>query len=112
MKNKIIIDKMLAYCEKVQTYSAGLDYYQFVASPMVTEACVFNLLQLGEVIAKVDGTFIEENKQIPWKSIRGLRHRLVHDYEGVNFRLIWDIIQSDLPGLVDELKKCNSNVES
>ena len=105
MRNEAAVQKMLAYCEKVQEYSAGLDYRQFAALPMVTEACVFNLLQLGESVAKVGEDFMKENSQIPWKAIRGLRHRLVHDYEGTNLRLIWDILESDLPDLADKLRK-------
>ena len=105
MKNKIIIQKMLGYCEKVRMYSEKLDYNQFESSEMVMEACVLNLLQMGELISKIDKEFIENNKHIPWKSIRGLRHKLVHDYEGMNLELIWDIIVNDLPQLQVSLKE-------
>jgi uncharacterized protein with HEPN domain len=105
MRNEAVAKKMLAYCENIQTYSAGLDYRQFASSPMVTEACVFNLLQLGESVSKIDEAFMEEHKQIPWKAMRGLRHRLVHDYEGTNLKLVWDIVESDLPDLADKLRK-------
>ena len=96
---------MLSYCEKIQNYSAGLDYNEFVSSSMVLEACIFNLLQLGELVSRVDKVFVEENKQIPWKAIRGLRHRLVHNYEGVKLELVWDIIVNDLPDLQITLKE-------
>ena len=105
MKNKIIVRKMLGYCEKIQEYSDGLDYKTFITSDMVIEACVFNLLQTGELISRVEKEFIENNKQIPWKSIRGLRHKLVHNYEGVNLELVWDIIVNDLPDLQVSLKE-------
>jgi uncharacterized protein with HEPN domain len=105
MKNKIIVRKMLGYSEKIQEYSKGLNYEKFISSSIVIEACVFNLLQIGELISSIDKVFIEDNEQIPWKSIRGLRHKLVHDYEGVNLELVWDIITNDLPDLQFSLKE-------
>lgn len=44
-------------------------------------------------------------KYIAWKQIYGLRNRIVHDYEGVNLSLVWEIIESDLPDLREELNK-------
>ncbi len=41
---------------------------------------------------------------IPWNQIYGLRNRIVHDYEGVNFMLVWEIICNDLPKLQEMLK--------
>jgi len=105
MKNKIIVRKMLGYCEKIQDYVKGFNHDKFMSSTMVIEASVFNLLQMGELITNMDKEFIEDNSQIPWKSIRGLRHKLVHDYEGVNLDLVWDIITNDLPELQVLLKE-------
>ena len=103
MSNEDVITKMLAYCAKIQTYSAGLDERQFYASSMVTEACVFDLIQIGELITKLDPEFMETNPQIPWKEIRGFRNRLVHDYEGINMALLWEIVKTDLPDLIGKL---------
>lgn len=36
---------------------------------------------------------------IPWREVYGLRNRIVHDYEGVNLKLVWEIISDDLPEL-------------
>jgi uncharacterized protein with HEPN domain len=105
MKNRIIVQKLLGYCEKILSYTSGFNYNQFESSEMTIEACVFNLLQMGELIPKFDKDFTENNKQIPWKLIRGLRHKLVHDYEGVNLKLVWDIITEDLPKLQVSLKE-------
>lgn len=42
---------------------------------------------------------------IEWNMIKGLRNRIVHDYEGIILKNIWYIIQSDLPGLEADIKK-------
>ena len=46
-----------------------------------------------------------EGAQIPWREMYGLRNRIVHDYEGVNLQLVWEIISEDIPELRDELEK-------
>lgn len=105
MKNDIIVSKMLGYIEKILKYSANMSYEDFVKNEMVVEACVFNLSQIGELANKLENAFRQEHKHIAWKQIYGLRNRIVHDYEGVNLRLVWEIIESDLPDLRDKLKR-------
>ena len=64
----------------------------------------FHLSQIGEISSKVDRAFEEEYPEIPWRQIYGLRNRIVHDYEGVNKQLVWEIISDDLPALRGELE--------
>lgn len=52
----------------------------------------------------VDAAFAECHPEIPWREMNGLRNRIVHDYEGVNLRLVWEIISGDIPDLRNILK--------
>mgnify|MGYP000670069602 CR=1 FL=1 len=62
------------------------------------------ILGNGELTKKLDDSFIAQYADIPWSQLRGLRNRIVHDYEGVNLVLVWDIIHEDLPELIVKLK--------
>ena len=99
MKNDVIISKMINYVEKILKYTDGMKYSEFESKDMVVEACVFNLSQLGELSNKVDKDFQKIHNTIPWREVYGLRNRIVHDYEGVNLKLVWEIISDDLPEL-------------
>ena len=66
---------------------------------------MFNLSQMGELCRIVDATFAERHREIPWREMNGLRNRIVHDYEGVNLRLVWEIISGDIPSLRNILKE-------
>ncbi len=103
MKNKIIVGKMIKYIEKILAYTDGVSYDDFSKNSILVEACVFNLGQLGELSNKTDKDFEAENSSIPWRTMYGLRNKIVHDYEGVNLVLIWDIIKNDLPELKNAL---------
>lgn len=105
MKNDVIISKMLGYVEKIEKYSANMIYEEFVKNEIVVEACVFNLSQMGELANKLDDVYREQHSNIAWKQIYGLRNRIVHDYEGVNLKLVWEIIEYDLPELKDKLSE-------
>lgn len=55
---------------------------------------------------KLSREYLEEHVEIPWFKIRGLRNRIiVHDYEGVNVRLIWEIVETDIKLLKDQLEE-------
>ena len=103
MRDKIILDKMIRYADKVCEYCKGVSYEDFRANDMLVEACVFNLGQIGELTTKLGEAFKKENTQVAWAQIYGLRNRIVHDYEGVNLRLIWEIIADDMPELRNSL---------
>lgn len=99
MRNEIVVQKMAGYVRKVLNYCKDYDYVSFSADSKLVEACVFNLSQLGELCKVIDGEFIAAHPEIPWREMYGLRNRIVHDYEGVNLKLVWEIIQGDLPEL-------------
>lgn len=97
----MVVKKMLAYVEKLTVYCENYDYNSFVEDGKLVDACVFNLSQIGELCHAADDDYIREHPEVPWHEMYGLRNRIVHDYEGVNLRLVWEIISRDIP----ELKK-------
>lgn len=103
MKNKIIVEKILKYISKVLDYTKNTEYDDFISNSILVEACVFNLSQIGELANKIDKEFEENNSSIPWRVMYGPRNKIVHDYEGVNLVLIWDIVRGDLPELKTKL---------
>ena len=105
MRNNIIIEKVINYAEKINNYSNGKNYDSFSNDTMLVEACVFNLSQIGELVRHLDRDFIEQHSNIPWAQMRGLRNRIIHDYEGVNLMLVWEIIKYDIPTLIVKLKE-------
>jgi uncharacterized protein with HEPN domain len=58
---------------------------------------------IGEAAARIPEAFRDDHPAIPWQDIADLRNRLIHGYDTVNHRILWDIIQLDLPPLIDQL---------
>jgi uncharacterized protein with HEPN domain len=103
LKHDIIIEKLVVYMDKIVMYIGDTDQETFLADTKLVEACVFNLLQIGELGGRLDESFREAHPDIPWQKIRGLRNKIVHDYEGVKLDIIWDIVKSDLETLRGQL---------
>lgn len=105
MKNLKIIQKMLSYIDSIIKYTSNITYNEFKSNSMMVEACIFNLSQIGELTNKLDKEYLNKHSDIPWFKIKGLRNRVVHDYEGVNLKLIWEIIDVDIKILRKQLLK-------
>ena len=60
---------------------------------------------IGEVAGRVSEEMRSQHIEIPWPQIVGLRNRLIHGYDNVNFDMLWRIVQVDLPPLITQLEK-------
>ena len=63
------------------------------------------LYNIGEHVYYLSDDFKKAHDNIPWAMISGLRHRLVHDYEGTNWNIIADVVFDDLPDLLNVVEK-------
>jgi len=59
---------------------------------------------VGEAAVKVSGDVQARHSAIPWKEVVGTRNRLIHGYEDVDLDIVWRIVETDLPGLAQELR--------
>ena len=66
---------------------------------------LMRLLEIvGEAAARVSADFKMSHPEIPWIQISGLRNRLIHGYDEVDFDILWNILQIDLPALISNLE--------
>ena len=52
---------------------------------------------------RIPPDFRDNNPEIEWKRIRGFRNRIIHDYFGVDYEIVWEIIETYLDELIDWL---------
>ena len=102
MRNRANIAKMRYFTKKILNYTKGYDYDAFRKNSILVEACIFNLSQIGEFAHKVSGQYQKAHTDVPWRTLYGLRNQIVHEYEGVNLTVVWDIISEDLPRLAEK----------
>ena len=59
---------------------------------------------IGEAASRVPEEFRRRYSEVPWHQAVGMRNRLIHGYDTVNFDILWAIIRGDLPPLVERLE--------
>jgi len=99
----LIIQKMLKYCDDATKYISSADYKAFSENELHLTFSVFALSQLGEMVRQLDGNFYIRYPEIPWRAIRGVRNRIVHNYDNLKFTVLWDVLTRDIPLLREQL---------
>lgn len=107
------IDKILEYSDMLLEYvkSNNLTRRIIEDDHIVQWTITTPLYNIGEHAYNLTKEFKEKTPQIQWNLISGLRHRLVHDYDGTNWEVIWDIIQVEIPELVNQLEQMRGESE-
>ena len=98
------VQDMIEFSNKVTSYTSGMSKDQFVSDSLVYDGTLRNLELIGEAAIHVPRKIRAAYPKIPWRSIIGTRNRVAHAYLGIDDDVIWDIILTDVPSLLDELQ--------
>lgn len=96
---------MLESAQAILGYMTGITWDEFSKDALLQDAVVRRLEIIGEAAGRVSADTQKKYPHIPWMAMRGTRNRVIHGYDNVQLDIIWDIVQDDLPGLVNELQK-------
>ncbi|TYT75825.1 HepT-like ribonuclease domain-containing protein [Desulfobotulus mexicanus] len=90
---------------RILSYTQGVDYTSFMEDLKTQDSVIRNLEIIGEAVKNLSKEFRAQHDHIPWKSMSGMRDRLIHDYFGVNLDIVWGVISEDLPILFEKIGK-------
>ncbi len=98
MKSKeyVSLVKMIEYIDKALQYTTGYTFEKFCKDDKTIDATIFAISQIGELVKNISKETMEQYSLIEWNMIKGLRNRIVHDYEGISLKSIWYIIENDI----------------
>lgn len=96
---------MLVETDYLLQTSAGVTATQFAGDATLQRAFARSLEIIGEAAKKVPLSTRDQYAAIEWRAITGMRDRLIHDYFGVDYELVWDVIQQKIPQLQRELRQ-------
>lgn len=105
-RNEKTLTKILNHINKIQKYMKEVkSFNEFDGDSLKKDAVVFNLIQIGELSNnKLTDDFKKTHESIPWLQIYGLRNRIVHDYDSIHSKLVFQTITYDLIKLAKEIK--------
>jgi uncharacterized protein with HEPN domain len=81
----------------------------FLQDETLKRAVVRSLEIIGEATKKIPVDFKLKWDSISWKNMAGMRDRLIHDYMGVNYSIVWDVIKNKIPELHEQIVRVLEN---
>jgi uncharacterized protein with HEPN domain len=99
------------YIQKITTdlaflvaHTEGLSQEQLEAQEILLDSVMFRLIQISENSDKLSEDFKHQHPEIPWRAMKGLRNRIVHEYGSVDLGVIYDTVREDIPELLHTLE--------
>lgn len=89
-----------------------MDFESFVEDDKTIDAVVRNFEIIGEAANRLDPDFKTAYPEIDWKRIKGFRNRIVHDYFGIDYEIVWDIVKNNLDELKEWFEHINRKINS
>ena len=102
--DKVRLRHMLDYSRKATAMIQGRTREDLDTDEMLSLALTRAVEIIGEAAARVSPAIQQNHPLIPWPQIVGLRNRLIHGYDAVDLDILWNIVQSDLPPLIEQLE--------
>ncbi|MFC1794838.1 DUF86 domain-containing protein [Planctomycetota bacterium] len=100
MKNdRTYLTHILEAIDSIEEYLQGVTFDQFSSTKMIIDAVVRELEIVGEAANNLSEEFRERHSNILWRRMKDMRNFLIHEYFGVNTKVVWDTCNNDLPSL-------------
>ncbi|NOY50338.1 MAG: DUF86 domain-containing protein [Chlorobi bacterium] len=79
---------------------------EFLENETLKRAVIRSLEVIGEATKKISSDLKYKWNSISWKNMAGMRDRLIHDYMGVNYSIVWDVVKNKIPELLFHRNCC------
>ncbi|MGV0029206.1 HepT-like ribonuclease domain-containing protein [Phormidesmis priestleyi] len=86
------------------TFVSDMTQSDFEADPKTQSAVLYQIAILGEAVKRLSTEFRSQHPEIEWRSVAGMRDKLIHDYENVNLKRVWLTLQSSIPALLSAIE--------
>jgi len=103
--HRIFLKDILSSISKIDEYVGDFSFQDFAKDGMRVDAVVRNLEIIGEAAKHVPDDVRRKYAFVDWRKISALRDILIHEYFGVDFDILWDIVKNKIPILKNDVKK-------
>jgi uncharacterized protein with HEPN domain len=104
-RDLVYVGHMLDMARKAAAKVQDLPRHTYDADENLRLALIHLVQVIGEAARQVSREFTTSHPDIPWENIIGMRHKVVHDYLGVDEDIVWQVVTADLPPLVTALER-------
>lgn len=99
------LDDIAQAARKAIEFVEGMAYEDFLRDDKTAFAVVRALEILGEATKRIPSDVRDRFPEVPWRSMAGIRDKLIHDYVSVNREVVWRTVMEDLPPLLPLIQR-------
>ena len=103
--DRVYIEDILESINLIERYIENISFEEFSIDFEKQDAVIRRLEIIGEAVKNLSGKLKEENPEIPWRKMAGLRDVVIHQYFGVSYELVWKTVKNDMPVLKNKLER-------
>lgn len=109
------LEHILEAIKRIFKYLEDVDESLFLSNSLVQDAVLRNLEIIGEAsrnLVRYHADFIEKYAHVPWEDMYWMRNRIYHGYFSIDFEIIWNTIERDLPYLEQQIREVYSEIKA
>ncbi|MDR0941208.1 MAG: DUF86 domain-containing protein [Bacteroidales bacterium] len=96
---------ILDECRYILSATHNINKEEMLWNETLKRALVRSLEIIGEATKKIPTDIKFQWKSIQWKHMAGMRDRLIHDYMGINYNIVWDVVKNKIPELTEQIEQ-------
>lgn len=104
-KNEILLEHILEAIGEINKFTHNVTAEKFYDNTLTQSGVIRQLEIIGEATKSLPKEFTQEYVNIPWSDLAKLRDKLIHNYFGIELKIVWDLVKNDLPLLEQELNE-------
>lgn len=101
----LYLEDIVLSMQRVQEYITGLDFQHFKWDYKTVDAVIRNFEVIGEASKNLPENLKAKYPQVPWEEMYRLRNPITHEYFGIDYEIIWNIVTKQLPGNFKDIMK-------
>ena len=105
----LLLNDIAQAIDRIEQYIKNLSFDEFSGDQKSIDAVARNLEIMGEAAGRLPDDFKEKYSRIEWYKVVGLRHRIVHEYFGIDLEIIWQVLHKNLPELKRKISRIISD---
>jgi uncharacterized protein with HEPN domain len=99
------LEDILDAMEKAEMMLEGISYEAFAADFRINFVVVRALEIVGEATKRLPLSLREQYPTIPWRQMAGMRDRIIHGYDAIDFEVVWDAVKQEIPQVKPRLQQ-------
>ncbi len=103
-KDKQALIDILKATQQIISYSESIKKEDLQQNDEKQAAILYRMIIVGEATKRLSPEFRQQYSIIPWREMAGLRDVVIHDYDGLDFDILWNVIQVNLPEILPQLQ--------